>query len=78
MTNTQITRLLISFVIAVAALFAQGDRGTITGSVTDQAGGAIPGARVTVTNTSTGVKLTRNSKSARSNNRLRSKRRVPC
>jgi len=36
-------------------LRAQSDRGTITGTITDQTGGVIVGAAVTVTNTATGV-----------------------
>lgn len=35
--------------------FAQGSFGTILGTVTDQSGGVIPGATVTILNTATGV-----------------------
>ncbi|MCX6598331.1 MAG: carboxypeptidase regulatory-like domain-containing protein [Acidobacteria bacterium] len=43
--------LLLSF----GALFAQSERGTITGTVTDTSGAVIPGAKVIITNTQTGV-----------------------
>src|SRR5450631_3460028 len=36
------------------AAYGQGDRGTLAGTVTDASKGAIPGAAVTVANTSTG------------------------
>jgi hypothetical protein len=42
--------LLLSF-----SLFAQNDRGTITGQVKDQGGGVVPGAAVTAANTATGA-----------------------
>jgi hypothetical protein len=42
------------FVVAGMA-FAQSDRGTITGSITDQAGAVIPGAVIEVTNINTGA-----------------------
>jgi hypothetical protein len=67
MTNVQIVwslRLLPYFVIAAGELFAQSDRGTITGTVTDQAGAAVPAAHVMVTHTSTQVKLTTTSNGA--------------
>src|SRR5262245_11499716 len=49
-------RLLIVFsvlLLGVSTLFAQSDRGTVTGSISDQSGAVIPGANVTATNTST-------------------------
>ncbi len=36
-------------------LFAQSDRGTITGTISDSTGAVIPGAKVTLTQTQTGV-----------------------
>src|SRR5688572_16111152 len=44
---------LLAVLIAIPS-FAQGTTGTLTGSVTDDQGLALPGANVTVTNTSTG------------------------
>src|SRR5581483_2511401 len=41
--------------ISAGPLFAQVDRGTITGIVTDPSGAVIVGANVTATNTATGV-----------------------
>ena len=49
------------FVIAVlipVALWGQGDRGTINGTVTDETGAVIPGAKVEITNAKTGVVTT--------------------
>src|SRR5688572_23103908 len=40
--------------LLAAPAFAQGTTGTLTGNVTDEQGGALPGANVTVTNTATG------------------------
>ena len=42
------------FLAAVAA-FSQNDRGAVTGSVTDPANAAVPGAKLTLRNTETGV-----------------------
>src|ERR1700680_4058268 len=41
--------------LCTAALIAQSERGTISGTVRDSTGAVIPGAKVTVTNTATGV-----------------------
>lgn len=46
--------LAVAFLLA-SALFAQSDRGTITGTVLDAGGAVIPGARVTAVNPETGV-----------------------
>jgi hypothetical protein len=47
---------LLSLLVCVPAV-AQLDRGTITGSVTDPSGAAVPGVHVSVRNTATGVKF---------------------
>lgn len=39
----------------MTALFAQSDRGVITGTVSDSTGALIPGARIVLTNTNTGA-----------------------
>jgi hypothetical protein len=39
-------------------MFAQGDRGNITGTVTDSTGAIVPGAKVTVTHTATNIQNT--------------------
>ncbi len=41
------------FLICTLAAFAQGDRGTITGTVTDPTGAVVPNANIVVTNTDT-------------------------
>ena len=41
--------------VCMLGLFGQSERGTITGSVLDASAAVVPGARVTVTNTATGV-----------------------
>ncbi|MFN0101570.1 MAG: carboxypeptidase-like regulatory domain-containing protein, partial [Bryobacteraceae bacterium] len=41
--------------LCAASLFAQSERGTITGTVRDASGAVVPGAKVLLTNTQTGV-----------------------
>jgi len=48
-------RLLPVFLVVSAVAFAQGDRGTITGTVTDPTGAVIAAASVQVSNAETGV-----------------------
>lgn len=54
------TRLstLIGLLTAACALLAQGDRGTVTGTITDSTGQVVPGVRLTVTNEATGIRST--------------------
>ncbi len=52
----ELQRLLVFLTVAACA-FAQSDRGTITGTVSDAAGGVVAAAPVSVTNTATGVAL---------------------
>jgi hypothetical protein len=50
------TVIVICCLLLVAGtMFAQSDRGTITGTITDQAGAVIPGAVIEVTNINTGA-----------------------
>lgn len=49
---------LVVGLVGAAVLLAQSERGTITGTVGDSSGGVIPGARVVLTNTATGVAST--------------------
>jgi hypothetical protein len=51
------TRFLLTFLLALAA-YAQTDRGTITGTVSDPSGAAIAGATVVATKTETNTKFT--------------------
>ena len=46
-------RIACLFLVCSFAAFAQGDRGTITGTVTDPTGAVIPNANISVTNTDT-------------------------
>jgi hypothetical protein len=48
------SRILLWFTFAAAAALAQ-DRGTVTGSVTDSTGAAVPAAKVTLQNPATGL-----------------------
>ncbi|MEP6961591.1 MAG: carboxypeptidase-like regulatory domain-containing protein, partial [Acidobacteriota bacterium] len=43
------------FLLAVVCAFAQGDRGTITGTAADPAGAVVANAQVSVRNTDTGA-----------------------
>ena len=49
------SRLLIISVLVVGAAFAQGDNGTITGTISDPAGAVIAGATLVVRNVETGA-----------------------
>ena len=51
-------RLLIVLITCAAALWAQRDLGTITGTITDPQGGVIPNAKVTITEDATGLTYT--------------------
>jgi hypothetical protein len=46
--------IALSF-LSISALFAQSDRGVITGTISDSTGALIPGARVVLTNANTGA-----------------------
>jgi len=50
-------KTLLAVLIVAGAAFAQSDRGTLTGSVTDPAGAAIPNSSITVTNPATGSQV---------------------
>src|SRR5579859_364607 len=52
--NLKLGSLLLSILLlASSSLFSQSDAGTIRGSVTDEQGAKVPGAKVTVTNAET-------------------------
>ncbi|MBI3210016.1 MAG: TonB-dependent receptor [Candidatus Solibacter usitatus] len=48
----------VYFLLCCAMLFAQSDRGTISGTVSDSTGAIVPGAKITVTNQATNVAVT--------------------
>ena len=47
---------LLACLAASLSLFAQSDRGAITGTTLDSSGALIPGAKITLTNSATGFK----------------------
>src|SRR5581483_6804109 len=51
----KVLRLLALLAGVCCCLFAQADRGTITGTVSDATGALIPGAKITLTNVDTGA-----------------------
>ncbi|MDW8128947.1 MAG: carboxypeptidase regulatory-like domain-containing protein, partial [Bryobacterales bacterium] len=52
------TRILLVLLVCCALLRAQGERGTLNGTVTDPTGAVIPGATVRALNVATGVETT--------------------
>ena len=59
-----IRQLAVWLSLSALMLHAQSERGTITGTVRDASGAIVPGAKVVLTNTQTGVKFTANSNAA--------------
>jgi hypothetical protein len=57
-------KLAILLTLALSAVWAQTERGNITGAVTDSSGAAVPGAIVVITHTSTNQSVTVTSTSA--------------
>ena len=53
----QLKRGLLIIFAAVFALFAQGERGTFNGTVTDPSGAAVAGAKVQMVNPATGLEF---------------------
>ena len=53
--QTKVFRVTILCILSAVAVFAQNDRGTITGEVKDQGGAVVPGAAVVATNKDTGA-----------------------
>jgi hypothetical protein len=51
----KVLRLLALLATACCCMFAQADRGTITGTISDATGALIPGAKVNLTNVDTGA-----------------------
>jgi hypothetical protein len=56
--------VLVCLILVSVTAFGQGGSGTITGTVSDQAGAVVPGATVEATNTATGVVFSAASTSA--------------
>jgi hypothetical protein len=57
----RIVIVLIVFLLVPAAAWAQFETATVVGTVRDSSGGVVPAAKVTLTNTQTGVSLERTS-----------------
>jgi hypothetical protein len=55
LTRRIVLLMAIALLVTASSVFAQMDRGTITGTVTDQTGAVMAGVEVTATNTATGV-----------------------
>lgn len=56
--KTSFFRACVLVMLACAAMFAQRDLGTITGTVTDSTGAVVSGAKITIIEQATGVKST--------------------
>jgi hypothetical protein len=55
MSRLRLLAIVLLGVFAAGSAFAQGTTGQLSGTVTDDQGGALPGATVTVTNAATGL-----------------------
>ena len=55
---TAFFRLSCLMLLTLLTMFAQSERGTITGTIRDTSGAIIPGAKITITNVNTGVIVT--------------------
>ena len=53
--KTRFVAAMIAATICATAALAQSERGTISGTVQDATGAVVPGAKVTLTNSQTGV-----------------------
>ena len=53
----RVTSICVFSLILSLSLFAQGDRGTITGTVTDSTGAPMPNVAVNITNTATNISV---------------------
>ena len=53
----RITSICVFSLTLAFSLFAQGDRGTITGTVTDSTGAPMPNVVVNITNTATNTSV---------------------
>jgi hypothetical protein len=54
----RLTLVMVAVLVMATAVFAQTFRGTVLGTVTDQSGAVVAGAKVTVRNTNTGLERT--------------------
>ena len=50
-------RLMLLILSSISLLFAQGDRGAITGVITDKSGSAVPDVAIEVVNTATNARF---------------------
>ena len=54
----RVLAIVLGGFLFLAAALAQSDRGTITGTIMDQAGAVVPDASVAISNTDTGIATT--------------------
>ncbi|MEO8369608.1 MAG: TonB-dependent receptor [Candidatus Solibacter sp.] len=55
---TKLTQLVLIAVLGISFCFAQANRGTLTGAITDPSGAVIPGVKITATHVETGTSST--------------------
>src|SRR2546425_4125285 len=55
MSYSRLVAALALTLLVVGSLFGQGNTGSILGTVTDASGAVVPNARISITNTHTGV-----------------------